>query len=106
MPRFHVLITDYAWPDVEIERRTLAEIDAELIVAEKSQQDAAGLAALAKQHQVDAIMTNWAKVPQAGDRRVAQVPHRLAAGDWPRQHRRGLLHQPAAFRSRTCRTIA
>jgi D-3-phosphoglycerate dehydrogenase len=65
MPRFHVLITDYAWPDVEIERRTLAEIDAELIVAEKSQQDAAGLAALAKTHQVDAIMTNWAKVPQA-----------------------------------------
>ena len=65
MPRFHVLITDYAWPDVEIERSTLAEIDAELTVAEKSQRDAAGLAALAGQHQVDAIMTNWAKVPQA-----------------------------------------
>jgi D-3-phosphoglycerate dehydrogenase len=65
MSRFRVLITDYAWPDVEIERRTLAEIDAELIVAAKSQQDAAGLAALAKEHQVDAIMTNWAKVPQA-----------------------------------------
>jgi D-3-phosphoglycerate dehydrogenase len=64
MPRFKVLITDYAWPDVEIERRTLAEIDAELIVAEKKQQDAAGLAALAKEYQVDAIMTNWAKVPQ------------------------------------------
>jgi D-3-phosphoglycerate dehydrogenase len=65
MPRFKVLITDYAWPDVEIERRTLAEIDAELIVADKQQQDAAGLAALAKDHQVDAIMTNWAKVPRA-----------------------------------------
>lgn len=65
MPRFKVLITDYAWPDVEIERRTLAEIDAELIVAEKSQQDAAGLARLAGEHQVDAIMTNWAKVPEA-----------------------------------------
>jgi len=64
MPRFKVLITDYAWPDVEIERRTLAEIDAELIVAEKKQQDAAGLAALASEHRVDAIMTNWAKVPQ------------------------------------------
>lgn len=64
MPRYKVLITDYAWPDVEIERRTLAEVDAELIVAEKPQQDATGLAALAKQHQVDAIMTNWAKVPQ------------------------------------------
>jgi D-3-phosphoglycerate dehydrogenase len=65
MPRFRVLLTDYAWPDVEIERRTLAEIDAELIVAAKEQQDAAGLAALAREHQVDAIMTNWAKVPES-----------------------------------------
>src|SRR5438046_2290151 len=65
MPRFKVLLTDYAWPEVEIERRTLAEIDAELIVAERSQQDAASLTALAKEHQVDAIMTNWAKVPEA-----------------------------------------
>jgi len=64
MPRFKVLLTDYAWPDVDVERRTLAEVGAELIVAEKSQQDAAGLAALAAQHQVDAIMTNWAKVPE------------------------------------------
>jgi D-3-phosphoglycerate dehydrogenase / 2-oxoglutarate reductase len=64
MSRFKVLITDYAWPDVEIERRTLAEVDAELIVADKKQQDAAGLAALSKEHQVDAIMTNWAKVPE------------------------------------------
>ncbi len=65
MPRFKVLLTDYAWPDVEIERRVLTEIDAELIVAEKGKQDAAALAALAKEHQVDAIMTNWAKVPEA-----------------------------------------
>ncbi len=59
MPKFRVLLTDYAWADLEIERRTLAEIDAELIVADK--QDAASLAALAAP--VDAIMTNWAKVP-------------------------------------------
>lgn len=65
MPRFKVLITDYAWPDVEIERRILAESAAELIVAEKSQQDAAGLAKLAQEHEVDAIMTNWAKTPEA-----------------------------------------
>jgi D-3-phosphoglycerate dehydrogenase / 2-oxoglutarate reductase len=65
MSRFHVLLTDYAWPDVEIERRTLAEIDAELIVAPKDKQDAASLAALARDNRVDAIMTNWAKVPQA-----------------------------------------
>ena len=65
MPRFHVLLTDYAWADVEIERRTLAEIDAELVVAPKEKQDAASLATLAREKRVDAIMTNWAKVPQA-----------------------------------------
>lgn len=65
MTRFKVLITDYAWPDVEIERTTLAAAGAELIVAEKAQQDAAGLARLAAEHQVDAIMTNWAKVPES-----------------------------------------
>jgi D-3-phosphoglycerate dehydrogenase / 2-oxoglutarate reductase len=65
MPRFHVLLTDYAWADVEIERRTLAEIDADLVVAPKEKQDAASLAQLARDKRVDAIMTNWAKVPQA-----------------------------------------
>ncbi len=61
MPKFRVLLTDYAWQDLEIERRILAEIDAELIVAEK--QDMESLKALAGP--VDAIMTNWAKVPEA-----------------------------------------
>lgn len=61
MPKFRVLLTDYAWANLDIERRILAEIDAELIVAEK--QDAESLAALARP--VDAIMTNWAKVPEA-----------------------------------------
>lgn len=65
MPRFHVLLTDYAWADVEIERRTLAEIDAELVVAPKEKQDAASLVQLARDKRVDAIMTNWAKVPQS-----------------------------------------
>ncbi len=44
MSRFKVLLTDYAWPALDIERRTLAEIDAELIVA--AEQDAESLAAL------------------------------------------------------------
>ena len=65
MPRFHVLLTDYAWPDLEIERRILQQVDAELIVAPPDAQDAASLAALAREHQVDAIMTNWAKVPSS-----------------------------------------
>lgn len=61
MPRFKVLLTDYAWPDLDIERRILREADAELIVAEKT--DAAALADLARD--ADAIMTNWAKVPES-----------------------------------------
>jgi D-3-phosphoglycerate dehydrogenase len=58
-----VLLTDYAWPDLDIERRVLREFDAELVVAEKDRTDAASLAALAREARVDAIMTNWAKVP-------------------------------------------
>ncbi len=64
MSRYNVLLTDYAWPNLEIETRILAEIDAQLVVAPKPQQDAASLAELAQQNRVDAIMTNWAKVPQ------------------------------------------
>jgi D-3-phosphoglycerate dehydrogenase len=61
MTRFRVLLTDYAWQDLDIERKTLADIDAELVVAER--QDAQSLAGLARD--VDAIMTNWAKVPSS-----------------------------------------
>jgi len=45
MSKYKVLLTDYAWPDLEIERRILAEADAELIVAERS--DPKSLAKLA-----------------------------------------------------------
>ncbi len=63
MPKYHVLLTDYAWKDLDIERKVLGEIDAELIVAQESERDAASLARLAQN--ADAIMTNWAKVPAA-----------------------------------------
>src|SRR6516162_265068 len=56
-----VLLTDYAWPDLDIERSILHEAKAELVVAEKT--DAASLAKLAAD--CDAIMTNWAKVPES-----------------------------------------
>jgi D-3-phosphoglycerate dehydrogenase / 2-oxoglutarate reductase len=61
MPLHRVLLTDYAWPDLDMERSILAEACAELIVAD--QRDAATLARLASEHEVDAIMTNWANVP-------------------------------------------
>ncbi len=76
--RFKVLLTDYAWPNLDIERAVLAEIGAELVVADK--QDAASLAALAAD--VDAIMTNWAKVPESviGDSPKCRIVSRLGIG--------------------------
>jgi D-3-phosphoglycerate dehydrogenase len=59
MPQYHVLVTDYAWPALEIERRILAEVGAELIIAETG--EAAELIALAPQ--ADAILTCWQQVP-------------------------------------------
>lgn len=53
-----VLLTDYAWPDLSLEGRTLAEAGAELIVADSS--DEARLVELAAD--VDAIMTCWSRV--------------------------------------------
>jgi len=58
MSKYRVLLTDFAWPDVEIERRLLAQADAELVVA--SAKDSDSLAELASQ--CDAIMTCWTPV--------------------------------------------
>ena len=60
MPQPHVLLTDYAWPDLEIERPILAKADAELVCAPAT--DAATLAHLAAERGVAAIMTTWARV--------------------------------------------
>jgi D-3-phosphoglycerate dehydrogenase len=59
MPNYQVLITDYAWPDLEIEREILARVGAEVILPPDTTP--ATLARVAAP--VDAIMTNWAKVP-------------------------------------------
>jgi D-3-phosphoglycerate dehydrogenase len=55
---FKVLVTDYAWPSVAIERDVLRTVGAELIVAQHG--DEAELIQLAPQ--CDAILTNWKKV--------------------------------------------
>ncbi len=57
---WRVLITDYAWADLDIERAVLEEIGAELVVA--SESDPATLCELASD--VDAIMTCWAGIPR------------------------------------------
>jgi len=61
MPRFKVLLTDFAWSDLDIERQILGAIGADLIVAPQAVE--ATLKKLAAD--VDAIMTNWARVSDA-----------------------------------------
>lgn len=56
-----VLVTDYAWPALDIERRILSAAGAELIVAETG--DEAELVRLAPP--ADAILTNWKLVTAA-----------------------------------------
>jgi D-3-phosphoglycerate dehydrogenase len=55
-----VLVTDHAWPSLEIERAILAEAGAELVVAGPEEAELIELAAGA-----DAILTNWRRVPEA-----------------------------------------
>jgi D-3-phosphoglycerate dehydrogenase len=59
MSKYRVLLTDYAWPDLDIERNTLAEYDAELVVS--PDRELSTLTSLAAS--TDAIMTNWSDVP-------------------------------------------
>lgn len=61
MATYTVLVTDYAWPDLAIERRLLAEINAALLVAESA--GAEEIIRLAPQ--ADAILTCWAELPPA-----------------------------------------
>lgn len=58
-----VLLTDFAWADLDVERRILGAARIEIIAA--SATDEATLAALAAEHQTSAIMTCWAKVTPA-----------------------------------------
>ena len=58
VPARKVLITDYAWPSLDIERRILGGMGAELIIAETGAEDE--LIDLAPQ--ADAILTNWKPV--------------------------------------------
>ncbi len=53
---YRVLVTDYAWPNLDVERKVLAQVGAELIVPTRggSQDELAELAP-----QADAILVNW-----------------------------------------------
>lgn len=58
MRKLHILITDYAWPTLDVERQVLSALDAELIVAQTG--DEAELIELAPE--ADAILTCWKRV--------------------------------------------
>ena len=59
--KYKVMMTDYAWPSVEPERKVLEEIGAELIVAESgTEEEFIDLAS-----QVDGILTCWLNVTTA-----------------------------------------
>ncbi len=61
MTRPNVLLTDYAWPDLEIETDILSKVPANLLVAESTDEET--LAGLARR--ADSIMTTWANVPRS-----------------------------------------
>ena len=58
---FKVLVTDHAWPSLDVERGILEAVGAELIVAETGEE--AELVQLAPP--ADAILTNWKRVTPA-----------------------------------------
>ena len=57
-----VLITDYAWPDVEIERRIMEDAGYRLVAGPANAAPAAAIEALVEQHKPAGILTNWAQV--------------------------------------------
>jgi D-3-phosphoglycerate dehydrogenase len=57
-----VFITDYAWPDVEIERGVIEGAGFRLVAGPAAPASAAEIEALVEQHQPAGILTNWAPV--------------------------------------------
>jgi D-3-phosphoglycerate dehydrogenase / 2-oxoglutarate reductase len=57
-----VLITDYAWPDVEIERNVIEGAGFRLVAGPAAPATAAQIEALVGEHQPAGILTNWAPV--------------------------------------------
>src|SRR3954467_14275226 len=55
-----VLVTDFAWESLDIERRILAEVDAEVVVAGAEEREL-----IEQARDADGILTNWRRVPPA-----------------------------------------
>jgi D-3-phosphoglycerate dehydrogenase len=61
-PGSTVLITDYAWPDLEMERKVIESAGFRLVAGPSTPAPAARIEALVEQHQPAGILTNWAPV--------------------------------------------
>jgi D-3-phosphoglycerate dehydrogenase len=57
-----ILITDYAWPDVTIERAVIESAGFRLVVGAATPASADAITALVNEHQPAAILTCWARV--------------------------------------------
>lgn len=60
-----VLITDYAWPDLDLERSLLEPAGFKLVAGPRAAAPAAAITEMAAQHRPQVIMTCWAEVSAA-----------------------------------------
>lgn len=67
-----VLLTDYAWPDVEVERGIIEDAGFRLLTGPSAPASEQEIDALVLEHRPDAIMTCWARVSA---RAIRSVPN-------------------------------
>ena len=70
-----VLITDYAWPDLAIERAILERAGLRLVAGPAAPASAEAITALVQAHQPDSILTCWAPVHASAIAASAPLVH-------------------------------
>ena len=70
-----VLITDYAWPDLAIERGIIESAGMRLVAGPCTPAAADAIAKLVREHQPDSVLTCWAQVDGAAVRASARLRH-------------------------------
>lgn len=70
-----ILITDYAWPDLSIERQAIEGAGFRLAAGPSAPLPAEQITALAREHQPGSILTCWARVDAAAIQASANLRH-------------------------------
>jgi D-3-phosphoglycerate dehydrogenase / 2-oxoglutarate reductase len=80
--RATVFITDYAWPDLDLERQVIEGAGFRLVAGPATPAPAAEIEALVEQHQPAGILTNWAPVSAkaVGSSPALKIIGRLGVG--------------------------